>query len=103
MTDQLRKIRSGDVDQLRLLGISRIPRCSGCPRLVALSAAAADGPQPIEILPPAPRQCRDQVCKPLIRRYFRASFPMRTVLRAVRRVESAERSEAGGASPEAVR
>jgi len=103
MTDLTLKLRSGDVDQLRLLGISRIPRCSGCPRLLALVSAAEDGPQPVEILPPAPQRCRNQVCKPLIPRYFRASFPMRAVLRAVRRAESAEESGHNSAPRAAVR
>ena len=103
MTDLTRKLRSGDVDRLRLLGISRIPRCSSCPRLLALVAAADDGPRPIEILPAAPQRCRYQVCKPLIPRYFRTSFPMRTVLRAVRRAESKEDSGAGYTPRAAVR
>jgi hypothetical protein len=68
-----------DLDRLRILGLSRIPRCSVCPRLRAFRNAVASGPLSVDLVPPAPRGCQHQVCRPLIPRYFRAGLaPPRT-------------------------
>lgn len=55
-------------DALRLLGLSRIPRCADCPRLFALSAAHRKGSF-LRTLPPAPVECRSQICAPLVSRF----------------------------------
>ena len=58
-------------DTLRLLGLSRIPRCAECDRLDALRVAHQTR-EPLDLpLPPVPRRCRDQVCRPLVSRYTR--------------------------------
>jgi hypothetical protein len=55
-------------DELRLLGLSRIPRCAGCSRFAALVRAHRTR-IPISLpWPAAPRNCRYQVCAPLVRR-----------------------------------
>ena len=61
-----------DLDDLRLFGLSRIPRCSGCPRLEALKQVA-EGNRVAKVPPPAvPHRCTDQVCDPMVARYVRA-------------------------------
>jgi hypothetical protein len=71
--------RSDDVDGLRLLGLSRIPRCTYCPRLSAFVNAAESGhPLPVHSLPRAPVECQHQVCRPLIPRYFRVQLRPRS-------------------------
>ena len=53
-------------DQLRLLALSRIPRCADCARLAALLAAHEAG-VPLDPPPPrVPAHCRHQVCAPLV-------------------------------------
>jgi hypothetical protein len=64
-----------DQDGLRLLGLERIPRCSGCARLAALEAAYRAGKRCPEPLPAIPAGCRHDVCKPLVRRLFRRENP----------------------------
>ena len=56
-------------DALRLLGLSRIPRCASCPRLRALEAALLGGNRLAGPWPPAPRKCEHQVCAPMVRRF----------------------------------
>jgi hypothetical protein len=56
-------------DGLRLLGLSRIPRCGDCPRLRALQFAYYTGARHSASWPPPPRGCRQQVCTPLLQRY----------------------------------
>jgi len=57
-----------DKDGLRLLGLSRVPRCAACPRLDALLAAHLTG-TPLAVPWPAPAACcREQICAPLVRR-----------------------------------
>jgi hypothetical protein len=56
-------------DGLRLLGLSRIPRCADCPRLQALQIAYHTGTRRSAPWPPPPRICRHQVCTPLLRRF----------------------------------
>ncbi len=53
-----------DRDGLRLLGLSRIPLCSTCPRLAALERARA-GQRPGPLAPP-PEACHAQFCAPLL-------------------------------------
>ena len=61
-----------DADALRLLAVSRIPRCKACPRLAALEeiylgdARALAGP-----LPSVPPYCTHTVCRPLVDRIVR--------------------------------
>jgi hypothetical protein len=54
-------------DGLRLFGLSRIPQCSGCPRLEALQAIHDTGV--FRGLPPVPRGCTYRFCRPLARRF----------------------------------
>jgi len=84
MNDLREKTICRDMDHLRLLGISRIPRCANCPRLPALAAAVKRGPGGCAPVPDAPRGCRHEVCRPLILRYF--AF-RKTAARALRLVE----------------
>jgi hypothetical protein len=67
-------LRANDEDALRLLGLSRIPRCAECDVLDALRVAHETREPLSGPLPPAPRDCGDQVCRPLITRYVRP-FP----------------------------
>ena len=60
-------------DALRLLGLSRIPRCADCDRLDALRVAHETREPLVPPLPPIPRSCRDQVCRPLVTRYVASS------------------------------
>lgn len=60
--------QSEDLDGLRLVALSRIPRCSGCPRFHAL-VAAHDGGSARESLPEAPPYCTHRVCAPLAARW----------------------------------
>ena len=57
-----------EMDGLRLLGLSRITRCEGCPRLEALRDAWERRSPLHAPWPTPPRDCRHQVCAPLIRR-----------------------------------
>jgi hypothetical protein len=57
-----------DKDGLRLLGLSRVPRCAACARLEALRAAHRTGRRPSGPWPAAPEGCREQICAPLLRR-----------------------------------
>ena len=64
-------LRSNDEDALRLLGLSRIPRCADCDILDALRVAHENREPLTGPLPPAPRNCGDQICRPLVTRYAR--------------------------------
>jgi len=58
-------------DGLRLLALSRIPRCTVCPRLAALQTLHGDGSRgPI---PGPPRTCTTRYCAPLVKRYGQSS------------------------------
>jgi hypothetical protein len=57
-----------DKDGLRLLGLSRVPRCAGCARLDALLVAHRSGRSLPVPWPAAPACCREQICAPLVRR-----------------------------------
>jgi hypothetical protein len=57
-----------DLDALRLLALSRIPRCGGCHRFEALVDAHDHGPGGYA-LPAVPNHCRHQVCAPLASRW----------------------------------
>jgi len=65
-------ILGDDMDALRLLGLSRIPRCQNCPRFAALCAAhdsrMRDGPLP-PALPEVPDYCHSAYCAPLAGRH----------------------------------
>ena len=60
-----------DLDGLRLLALSRISRCSGCPRYHVL-AEAYRGIVPVTGLPQVPLACDHQVCAPLVSRLVRS-------------------------------
>lgn len=60
-----------DLDGLRLLALSRITRCSDCPRYHAL-AEAYRGIGPVTGLPQVPLACGHQVCAPLVSRLVRS-------------------------------
>ena len=60
-----------DLDALRLLALSRITRCSGCPRYHAL-AEAYRGIVSVTGLPQVPLACDHQVCAPLVSRLVRS-------------------------------
>ena len=64
-------LRGSDDDALRLLGLSRIPRCAGCDVLDALRVAHETREPWVGPLPPVPHGCGDQVCRPLVARYVR--------------------------------
>lgn len=70
MHDAQETMTNRDMDHLRLLGISRIPRCVDCPRLPVLAAAVRRSPGGAAPLPDACDDCRHEVCRPLISRYF---------------------------------
>lgn len=57
-----------DKDGLRLLGLSRVPRCAACARLEALLVAHRSGMRLAVPWPAAPACCREQICAPLVRR-----------------------------------
>ena len=58
-----------DQDDLRLLALSRIPRCAACSRLRALKQTHDNG-APLEApLPPIPDGCDTPYCAPLAARY----------------------------------
>jgi hypothetical protein len=57
-----------DKDGLRLLGLSRVPRCAACARLDALLVAHRTGTRLATPWPAPPKGCREQICAPLIRR-----------------------------------
>ena len=61
---------SREMDQLRLMGISRIPRCADCPRLPAMAAALRRTPGTCAPLPDRRSDCTHEICRPLISRYF---------------------------------
>ena len=58
-----------ELDGLRLVGLSRIPRCAVCPRFHALAVATGRPAEDATPLPPAPEKCHHQVCSPLVGRY----------------------------------
>lgn len=64
-------LRGIDDDGLRLLGLSRIPRCADCDVLDALRVAHETREPLAKPLPPTPPGCGDQVCRPLVARYQR--------------------------------
>ena len=64
-----RKPEFREQDDLRLLGLSRIPRCSDCPRLEALRAYHGRRSALAAELPPVPRGCVSPHCAPLAARY----------------------------------
>ena len=58
----------GDIDGLRLLGLSRIPRCAECPRLHALQRAHGNGGV-VHSLPPVSQICVYRACAPMVARF----------------------------------
>ena len=63
---------SNDLDGLRLLALSRIPRCGSCPRfgsLVEAYVAAQEDERPSRELGAVPANCTHQVCAPLAERF----------------------------------
>jgi hypothetical protein len=60
---------SNDLDGLRLLALSRIPRCGSCPRFGSLVEAYAGDERPMRQLGSVPANCTHQVCAPLAERY----------------------------------
>ncbi len=61
----------GDLNDLRLLALSRITRCADCPRYHALDHAY-HSVRPATGLPPVPRGCHHQVCAPLVLKLVRS-------------------------------
>lgn len=57
-----------ELDELRLVALSRIPRCTGCPRLEALQDFVHLGMAIVNPWPPAPGRCRHPICVPMLRR-----------------------------------
>jgi len=72
-----------DMDHMRLLGISRIPRCANCPRLPELAAALKRGSGRAGSLSDLPAGCRHEVCRPLVERYFRPAESPSPTLRLI--------------------
>lgn len=62
-------IPGDDLDGLRLLALSRIPRCGTCPRFHALVEAHDRGLRVGGRLPGAPAYCSHEVCAPLVARW----------------------------------
>jgi len=58
-----------ELDALRLLALSRIPRCGGCARFRALDAVRRGALEVPRALPPVPRSCTHVVCEPLAARF----------------------------------
>ena len=58
-----------DQDDLRLLALSRIPRCAACSRFRALRETHENGAALETPLPPSPEGCDTPYCAPLAARY----------------------------------
>ncbi len=69
MSPVKRVIPTEDLDGLRLLALSRIPRCGTCPRFHALVEAHHRGARVDHRLPGAPAHCSHEVCAPLVARW----------------------------------
>jgi hypothetical protein len=63
------RIQAEDLDGLRLLALSRIPRCGTCPRFRALVDTHDNGSRLRDDLPAVPENCTHQVCAPLAARW----------------------------------
>lgn len=63
------RVQQVELDSLRVLALSRIPRCSHCPRFETLRLAVRDDGAAPTSLPAVPRFCTYQVCAPLARRF----------------------------------
>ena len=70
MAGRVEKVRSDELDGLRLLALGRIPRCGVCPRYAALTDAHARGTRIRGRLPSVPECCTHQVCAPLVVRFL---------------------------------
>lgn len=70
--DPARILKSRDKDGLRLLGLSRIPRCAECARFRALEAAYEAGSPIVGRVPPVPKECDYQICAPIVVRWTRS-------------------------------
>jgi hypothetical protein len=64
-----RTLSAQELDKLRLLALSRIPRCRGCPRFHALDALRRKHRPPAAALAQVPEFCTHEVCAPLAARY----------------------------------
>ena len=64
-----RSLSAHELDKLRLLALSRIPRCRGCPRFHALDAVRRKLKPPGAALAQVPEFCTHEVCAPLAARY----------------------------------
>lgn len=71
MKDVAATLSRRDVDGLRLLGLSRIPRCASCPRLEGFLAAFEAGRPLTAPVPAPPSDCDYRICAPLVPCYFR--------------------------------
>ena len=69
-----------DKDGLRLLGLSRVPRCAACARLAAMLAAHRGGNRLPVPWPVAPPGCREQICAPLVKRMAAGAATRRELL-----------------------
>lgn len=57
-----------DMDEYRLLALSRIPRCSNCSRYNALLVAHETKGNIPHPMPARPADCTYQVCMPMVQR-----------------------------------
>jgi len=60
-----------NLDRLRILGLSRIPRCAACTRYKVLKSAYTSG-RSSSRLPPVPLECDHPICAPLVSRWVRS-------------------------------
>ena len=58
-----------DMDGLRLIGLGRVPACSGCPRYHDIVAAYTQPALRGMRLSAVPKQCAHPYCAPLAQRY----------------------------------
>lgn len=84
-----RSLSAHELDRLRLLALSRIPRCRGCPRFHALDGVRRKHLPPGAALPQAPEFCTHEVCAPLAARYPAPLIGRTRSSRLVGRVKSA--------------
>jgi len=86
---------SDDLDGLRLLALSRIPRCGTCPRFSTLVEAYAQEQGQIREIGAVPAGCTHQVCAPLVARFRPVETPLRARSQVSRLSPASLRREAG--------
>ena len=95
---------SESLDELRLIALSRIPRCKTCPRFHALDAVRERPSTVLGRLPVVPASCTHEVCAPMAARYPDRLVvgPRLRVAGLVHRVRSVEQDEPDRAAAVAV-